>query len=857
MGKVNSMALSQAQLLTQLKQCVRALQRQSTVLKLLKSSYIGLLLGLLFITTGLLVWYLLAWPNTPLPFTNWASSDFTLWVMSTITTVMTWVLVSVFVALVCYMYFVLRDKPTGEYKNAYVFLAHLNRQEPRLEESAQLLLVPNETLTAMQSLQLQRILPVLEALSCANDKAYLPPLFLRKRGFTILFTILAGVLCISASLALIQQISTNKAPYIPVQTSISNKQANNTSINYISAISAVITPPTYTFAPVFEQNTLDISVLQGSQIEWFVPLPNASANIGFELTLSNGETLPFKQSSDGFKASIQANNALVYSITQSGDSGSFTSDVATVSVTMDAKPIITFQQPILTITEIPKNKSPDIPAIVEISDDYAITHVKIVASIAKGSGEAVKFRDQEFSFDVIDRSAVQQAEKQAGLVSTYTKNWDLVALDMEPGDELYFSVHATDNKAPNAQTTESPIKIIRWLEDEDPRISGDGIVIDFMPEYFKSQRQIIIETEALLEQAPSMSQRKFSQTSRALAVDQALLKESYGQYLGDEFETGVMQNMEAGPELPHADEHDHKDESEHADESDHADKGPAVAQTDHGHEHESGEQHADDKSGYQQIIDQYGHNHGEADIGFIKTSQGQINPKVLMKRALAAMWQAELHLQLSEPEQALPYEKEALSYINRAKQADRIYVKRLGFEPPPVSEERRYKGKLKDILSYQQNTQIDLPPSRNQQFVSLIQLINQQITMGTPIEAKANTLTPKAREEIDQLAEYLSSKLSEQPQWLASLATLKRIQLANSFELSKCANCLESLIADLSAQLTPAIAQPFSKTHKYSTNNQSVQAYSRSLLSRPVIQNQDLESSASQASQPVLQGNTQ
>jgi len=52
---------------------------------------------------------------------------------------------------------------------------------------------------------------------------------------------------------------------------------------------------------------------------------------------------------------------------------------------------------------------------------------------------------------------------------------------------------------------------------------------------------------------------------------------------------------------------------------------------------------ASDLSGYQQVIEQFGHTHGEFDIGFIKTSEGQINPKVY-KRALAEMWQASLAL---------------------------------------------------------------------------------------------------------------------------------------------------------------------------------------------------------------------
>lgn len=67
------------------------------------------------------------------------------------------------------------------------------------------------------------------------------------------------------------------------------------------------------------------------------------------------------------------------------------------------------------------------------------------------------------------------------------------------------------------------------------------------------------------------------------------------------------------------------------------------------------------------------------------------------------MWDAELHLRLYEPEKSLPFQYEALKYIQEIKNSARIYVHRIGFDPPPIKEESRLTGKIKDIKSYSKN----------------------------------------------------------------------------------------------------------------------------------------------------------
>ena len=77
----------------------------------------------------------------------------------------------------------------------------------------------------------------------------------------------------------------------------------------------------------------------------------------------------------------------------------------------------------------------------------------------------------------------------------------------------------------------------------------EDLVQKAMPAYFRSQRQIIIDAEALLKEKPKLAQEKFVQRSDNIGVDQRLLRLRYGQFLGEESEgAAVYQRLSA--EIP-------------------------------------------------------------------------------------------------------------------------------------------------------------------------------------------------------------------------------------------------------------------------------------------------------------------
>ena len=680
-----------------------------------------------------------------------------------------------------------------QYQNitANKVLLHLNRQFSECEESAELILLPSRSLTTLQQLQKIRIQPKVESLLSTELSSRLPqysyqPATLLSAAAVIIFILIELIPADYVSQlepANIQLVSENPKPITPIA---------------MIAKSITVTAPNYTGLATKQTTDLNLELIAGSIVTWRLQFSGLTQQNDLSILLPDKQRIPLiKQPDNTYLASTELNQSGVYHLAADEK---VLGGIHTIAVTADTRPTIRFVEPTRTITELAKDAIPRLKAIVSIEDDFALGRVEILASIASGSGEAVKFRDQTFQFD---------AESVVAGKTHFLKYWDLAELNMQPGDELYFSIRAWDNHQPIAQKSRSASKIIRWLEDEQQAVLGDGALINFMPEYFKSQRQIIIETKELIADKNNLSKDEINHSSRELGAAQSFLKQKYGQFLGDEFDSGTPQTMEAGPEL----EHDgHNEDEDHANEEQKA--SPE-------HEHDNAQHDSDDtdKSGYSTIISQFGHAHGEADDGnFIK--KGTLNPKLLMKRAIANMWQAELHLLLSQPELALPFENKALALLNRAKKAERIYVKRLGFEPPPVSEKRRYQGDLSDILNYQRNETTPKQNTSTQSVLALLTTLNQHLN-----KSLNNTLTTEQTSILEKVKTYFSEQLSATPKDIAFIATLEKIQLADSFNLTNCEDCISELRKKLWQILPPPIAAPTTRQTSYSLQNKMLQKY--------------------------------
>ncbi|MCW8879444.1 MAG: hypothetical protein OQJ89_07720 [Kangiellaceae bacterium] len=671
---------------------------------------------------------------------------------------------------------------------------HLNRHIPEYEESLQL--VFNRKPTPLQLIQLQKISTIFNANTESGAHQSILPKFTIRFGLSYslaIFAVIAATSFFSNYLDRNDNLSSSKNS----DTTVENKPFELLD----SKVS--IQPPGYTRVPSSNQSDLNLEVLDGSKIEWLLSFSRSDAEYFWLGT--DGVAHALTQKPDGsWSYAVEINETGFYRFAYKvNDRIANLPEVYTIEVVKDRIPKIKIQEPVRSLVEFAKNDPTQFTITALINDDYGIEQVDILASVAKGSGEAVKFRDKQFKFDTNEAT-----EKGA----VYAKTWSLPELEMEPGDEVYFHIKAKDNKQPRAQWGKSSSIIIRWLDNKVVETTAEGIQIRFIPEYFRSQRQIIIETEQLIADRADLSKDNFEDKSRDLGHSQSDLKEKYGQYLGDEIgegpgeQFGLADGYHGGEDVVHGEASAGIEQSEHEDSEHHGserENGGAEQHEEHVDEKpEVGHLHQEmvddsDKSGASELIARFAHNHGSVEVGALSKR----DPKTWMKMAVHEMWQAELHLMLSEPEKALPFEYKAYDYLKLARQAERIYVKRLGFEPPPVKEDRRLTGELDKILSYSLSI-TDKREADNQN--DIIQNGFTSINRAT----SKKLLSKEDREHLKALSKLMLQLSETRPALISHAATVEKILTFGNTRLTACGNCIEKLNQKLWQLMSNPVSRP-------------------------------------------------
>ncbi|MES1226384.1 MAG: hypothetical protein ABUT20_63500, partial [Bacteroidota bacterium] len=402
----------------------------------------------------------------------------------------------------------------------------------------------------------------------------------------------------------------------------------------ISGINISITPPAYTGKVEREQQAFNLLAEQGSTIKWQIKTNIAAGKIQFIFNDTLKVTL---HSSD--------NSHTQWIIDKKIDSTGFyqinidgkISELYKIETIKDQLPVVLIQSP-KQYTTIDIGELPQVKVAATVSDDYGINDAYIAATIASGSGEAVKFKEQKVSLKGFIAGKTQCQLQQV---------LSLPALGMQPGDELYFYVQATDN---NQQQTRSDIYIVH-LPDTAQLMSIEGMAnsLTLKPEYFRSQRQIIIETEQLLKDKDTLSEETFKNHSNNLGIDQKLLRLRYGKFLGDETESGDNETNELG------------DVSNFSD--------------------------------AEKVRDAYTDKHDNAeDATFYEPET-----KKQLRATLAEMWNAEMRLRTFMPQTALPFEYKALRLLKDLQQKSRAYVAKTNFKTTPLDLKKRLTGDISKV----------------------------------------------------------------------------------------------------------------------------------------------------------------
>ncbi|MFA5668856.1 MAG: DUF4175 family protein [Balneolaceae bacterium] len=530
----------------------------------------------------------------------------------------------------------------------------LDRNYPFVEESASLL-VEGDRGNQFELWQKEKITQQLEQ----NASLIKLPNTNFKNVLSRVWILFAVSVLIFVSKPLFQQMIISGLDQISSIELIEPTPSDEVVFPKIEEVNIIITNPAYTNLKAQKYGFDNIKAPENATIKW--ELKTSGEVQKAEFIYSSGDTVGFNKKGDNFEFSLKADENHIYQIALTGSDTTVFSAFKSLEIIPDQPPGFVVLQPFEKRNFITsQKKSFTVEAI--IGDDYGIISTKIKATLARGSGENVRFREAEFIFDKISGIGTKKVEVSTILHAD--------SLEMKPGDELYFYLTATDNK-PASQSNRSDTYFIIYEDSSEVSIAEIvGLGIDLLPEYFRSQRQIIMDTEQLLEEKSKLSENEFGRRSESIGYDQNLLRKRYGAYLGQDDEMMDGEEGEQTEEL--VDDHS----------------------TDEVINEMGLEKAVSDAASA--IPDEFFHDHGAAEMNTLFAA----SPRALLKQALDNMWNAELHLRTKNPKEALPYEYKALELLKAVQQANRQYTRKAGYELPPIDEnEKRLTGTFDDFAS--------------------------------------------------------------------------------------------------------------------------------------------------------------
>lgn len=445
-----------------------------------------------------------------------------------------------------------------------------------------------------------------------------------------------------------------------------------------------IDAPAYTGQATLTQNALDAKVAADSRLSWSLRFDRAPDKAW--LQFHDGRRLPLSEQDGQWQAQDVARAPMLYRVVS--EPALAETRLHRLDVVADRAPSVRVLEPAASLVlGTPGQRQWSLR--FEASDDYAVaTQATLSITVTQGSGENITF---------VRRSIGLTGSGEA-TARRFAHTLDLAALGAQPGSDVIAQLEVRDNHAPTPQTGRSSSVILR-LPSAEVALGAEleGRIKKTLPAYFRSQRQIIIDAEALIRQRHGLAADDFVKRSDAIGVDQRILRLRYGQFLGEESEgapkpppTSDLPTSDA----PTADGHDDEHEHDH----DHSHGAEAGAHDEHGHDHGGNAANADTPPVFgsaTDVLSEYGHTHDHAEAATLLDPQ----TRATLKAALDQMWSAEGELRQGRPEQALPFAYKALAFIKQVQQAERIYLARVGPELPPIDEGRRLGGDRAGLAS--------------------------------------------------------------------------------------------------------------------------------------------------------------
>ncbi|KQM78538.1 hypothetical protein ASE74_13635 [Pedobacter sp. Leaf216] len=583
---------------------------------------------------------------------------------------------------------------------------YVNHQYPELEESADLLLQNEADLSMLQKLQRHKIENIIPNLS--KPKEPFKKLYMGLAVLALALIISFGF----SKIHLIKNINAADPAIKPITPVIKEHIPPE-----IADFTATITPPAYTGKTGRKQKQFTISAETGAQINWKI-----ETNIGIKklkLIFNDKEMVLLKPANTAhtlWNHSKTITKSGFYQLELDGKK----SDLYQIEVIPDLPVNIKITQP-KQHTTIDIGQPQKFNLNVSLTDDYGVHDAFISATMASGKGEGVSFTEKKLSFNT-------SFDNRKNL--SLHKLIDLKSLGMKPGDELYFFIKAMDN---HGQSSRSDVYFVSIVDTTElMSLAGMTNGVNLVPEYFRSERQIIIDTEKLLKEQSALPVTTFKTRSNDLGIDQKLLRLRYGQFLGEENENEI-----GG---------DHDDHDEHA-----AHKG-------------EGEKFGDVTA----IMDKYAHKHDIAeDATFFEPEM-----KAQLKAVLTEMWNAELRLRTYKPQEALPYEYKALRLLKDLQQKSRAYVAKTTVKTAALKPEKRLSGELDKIMQPVQKLTFEQKEKRIANLKTALALLESRKT--------GKNFAEKDRYLLSETEKYMIGAAADNPNtYLNALSSLRKLATGN------------------------------------------------------------------------------
>ncbi|MEA5259074.1 DUF4175 family protein [Arcicella aquatica] len=633
---------------------------------------------------------------------------------------------------------------TKLFQNKSTETIHLIHQKiENTEYSLELLAIESPNLA--QQLQLERLF---------SQDHYQTPWVFKKNLIAYFAVFMLSWVCY----AFVPSLLKKQSQSVEAEKQSASHASQQISIPVFTKAKLIIQAPAYTGLSIVESQNMNASAIVGSLLKWQIQFSNTE-HLSVKLVNNQGDEIAFNNNKGLLEHSDQILSSGLYAFKAYwNDSLIYQSDYYRLEAIPDLAPKIEpASKELYKLHYLKDPKNVQISA--KISDDFLVSQAFIVATLARGSGENVKFREVKIPI-------TNANFKQTNVI----KNIDLKALNFAPGDELYYYWAAFDNKRPTPNYTKSDTYFIVYKDTTQVEEADLAtMAMNIMPEYFRSQRQIIIDTEKLIAKRKKLPAKEFNSTSNEIGFDQKALRLRYGQYLGEEFENSIgsanalPNENEAGGDLLKGFRHAH-DEGEHDQEA---------GEKHEEHDHGGNKPDTDNKDPLAGLLADYVHSHddGEANTFYEQSTRS------LLKMALEQMWQSELHLRMYEPEKAIPFEKKALEYLKSAQHKARTFVKKTSFDPPPIKEkEKRLTGELTKF-----NEKFSFEKNYSQ--LQIESLVAEVIGIAST-KAENQKLSVQNKQKVLLLSTIMSSKIinSSLNNWSILTALQKMI---NDKDLSK------------------------------------------------------------------------